>query len=86
MTARHYCMSITDQNFEEFSAELNQMMEIMKHAKFGEDGRWKPFQRGFIVSTTSILEMTKFLLTSQVKRLVSLNLANISTSTQEWNI
>lgn len=65
MTARHFSMSITDQNFEEFSDELNQMMDIMKHSKFGEDERWKPFQRGFIVSTTSILEMTKFLLKSR---------------------
>lgn len=62
MTARHYSLSLTKQNFNAFSDDLRDMMEIMKHAKFGEDGRWTPFQRGFIISSTSILDLTKFLL------------------------
>lgn len=37
----------------------------MKHAKFGHDGRWKPFQRGFLISTTSVLQLSKFLLTEK---------------------
>lgn len=65
MTARHYSLSVTKQNFDEFSNEVTQMMDIIKHAKFGVDGRWKPFQRGFVISCTSMLELTKFLLTER---------------------
>lgn len=58
MTARHYSLGVTKQNFDAFSTDLFEMMEIMKHAKFGQGqgGHWKPFQRGFVFSTTSILE------------------------------
>lgn len=62
MTARHSSLGIHLENYEETHDTLTELIEIIKHAKFGRDGRWKPFQRGFIVSTTSVLELSKFLL------------------------
>lgn len=62
MSARHYSLGITSQNYEETYDILTEMMEIMRKAKFGHEGRWKPFQRGFIISTTSILEISEYLL------------------------
>lgn len=62
MTARHYSLGINLQNLEETTNTLTEMMDIMRHAKFGQDGKWKPFQRGFLVSTTSVLELSKYLL------------------------
>ncbi|KAG4075583.1 hypothetical protein HA402_003408 [Bradysia odoriphaga] len=50
------------ENYEETCSTLTELMEIIRHAKFGVDGKWKPFQRGFIVSTTSLLELAEFLL------------------------
>lgn len=61
MTARHYSVGINAANYDETEDTLNQMMEIMKRAKFG-NGHWKPFQRGFVVSTTLVLELSKYLL------------------------
>lgn len=65
MTGRKNTLSVTKENFDEFSDEITQIMEIIKHSKFGVDGRWKPFQRGFAITSTSILELTKFLLMEQ---------------------
>lgn len=62
MTARHFSLGITRNNYEEVRNTLSEMMEIMRSAKFGTDGKWKPFQRGFIVTTTSVLELSDYLL------------------------
>lgn len=62
MTARHSSLGITSENYDEMASSLTELIEVMRHAKFGQDGKWKPFQRGFIVSTTSLLELSEFLL------------------------
>lgn len=62
MTVRHSSLGINLENYEEIHSTLSEMIEIMQHAKFGRDGKWKPFQRGTIVSTTSLLELSKYLL------------------------
>lgn len=62
MSTRHFTMSITNSNYDDVKSELEKVLNIMRHARFGNDGKWKPFQRGMLVATTSILEMSKFLL------------------------
>lgn len=62
MTARHSSLGVFAENYDETYSTLTELIEIMKHAKFGSDGKWKPFQRGFVVSTTSVLELSKYLL------------------------
>lgn len=61
MSSRHFVLSLRDANFEDVESELNEFMEIIRHTKFG-DGKWKPFQRGMLLATTSVLEMSKYLL------------------------
>lgn len=65
MTARHNSLGITQAGFDEKTDTLKEVTDIMNHARFREKGKWKPFQRGLVLSTTSVIELTSFLLSNQ---------------------
>lgn len=65
MSRRNLSVALGSHNVEKFNetiAFLHEVIELFVALKVGQAGRWKPFQTAVIMSTTTIIQLTSFLL------------------------
>lgn len=52
----------TQNKFNESIEFLNSVIELFRDIKIGSDQRFKPVQRGVMITTKSVIELTKYLI------------------------
>lgn len=53
------------EKFEETISFLEDVIQVIMEIKVDKSGSWKPFQTGIIISTVSIIQLTKYLLDNE---------------------
>lgn len=65
VSSRSLTFAISKQNEEKYIETMNflyEFVELISSLQFGKKSDWKPFQKGIIISTMSIIQISTYLI------------------------
>lgn len=76
VTSRNLSIAISKKNEKKYNKTmnfLNEFIEFMRCINFSDKFVWKPFQKGMILSTMSIIELSTYLIEERNYSFVLIN-------------